>query len=392
MTKDSMFYDSTFLFQLNVTRRCNLRCEHCYISSEKKDVSPDWDADDMKHVVGGIRDHMLSDWNGRRVYTQVEIHVIGGEPTELGEDYFITVLPIIKKILSDLPHKVKLVLVTNLLTKQALEIAKMFDMVQTSYEIGTRLKKKRHMEMWLSNVQEMHKHFRENGDGALGITSAITKNIVEYGARNYIDLLISWGFKNVHLGFFIPSGDGETFEEMCNPGHEDTSKFLIEAFDAYLELKSSIPDLYVNPCESWIRSIKENRSSDDILCPIISGSLDIDGDGETISCIEKGGVLGYKSNGNVLERIKVISLDDEVHHYQTNISDILQSPSYRREVAMASMLPKSCIGCEFSDLCRGNCSVLHSQWNGDGECPGYKKFLTHVKSHVNSEAMQEELV
>ena len=41
---------TSFLFQINVTRRCQLRCSHCYILSDKKDTSPDMSAVSYTHL------------------------------------------------------------------------------------------------------------------------------------------------------------------------------------------------------------------------------------------------------------------------------------------------------------------------------------------------------
>ena len=71
---------STFLFQINVTRRCQLRCSHCYILSDKKDKSPDMSETEFLHIVAGIVEHMQADHNFAQRYNHVDIHVIGGEP------------------------------------------------------------------------------------------------------------------------------------------------------------------------------------------------------------------------------------------------------------------------------------------------------------------------
>lgn len=374
-----MAFRETFLYQLNVTRRCNLRCEHCYISAEKKDISPDWSIRDAMHIINGIVDHMKSP-KGQH-YRRAEIHIIGGEPTELGIGFFLDFLPAAKKALSLMGKEYSLCLVTNLLSSESLLVAKEFDVVSTSYEPSTRFKKKKHKTMWLDNISALSEHRSALGLSPIGVTSAITKEVTNIGASSYLDELTLYGFKNIHLGFFIPSGDGMKFKDICNPDHESTSNFLIDAFNWYVTRKELEPDLWVNPCQSWIDSFKNNLPSDDVVCPIISGSIDIDGDGETISCIEKGGELDYSSNGNVLEKVRVITTTEDIHHYQRSLSDILSSPKYLMEVAQASKLPYSCAGCEFRNLCKGNCSVLHSQWDGDGECPGFSKFLKHVKTY-----------
>lgn len=374
----------TFLYQLNVTRRCNLRCTHCYISSEKKDISPDWSVNDFLHVICSIRDYMISPISKSRGHTKAEIHVIGGEPSELGVDFFEEVLPKAYSILDDAGLSYKLCLVTNLLTPRSLEVSKLFKAVATSYEPETRFTKKKHYQMWLKNVAEYQQYSRDRKLPPIGITSAITNKVISIGAKEYLNALVDLGFRNIHLGFFIPSGDGDLYRDEVEPSHENTSKFLIEAFDWYVANKARFKDIYVNPCESWIQSMVSNTPFDDIVCPILSGALDIDGDGETISCIEKGGVFDYSSNGNLLETVQVLDIESgkSEKKYTNSVSKILTSPSYLKEVASAKLLPNICLRCEHKNLCLGNCSVLHGEWDQQGECPGFKRFLDHVSKFV----------
>tara|TARA_Y100001972_G_scaffold34560_1_gene42892 strand:+ start:7313 stop:8500 length:1188 start_codon:yes stop_codon:yes gene_type:complete len=374
----------TFLYQLNVTRRCNLRCSHCYISSDKKDISPDWSESDFLHVIGSIKEYMISDYAKSRGHKKAEIHVIGGEPTELGIEFFENVLPAAHALLDQAGFPYKLSLVTNLLTPQSLAVAKLFRSVSTSFEPETRFTKPKHHQMWLSNIQEYQCFTRERGIPGIGITSAITKKVIAIGAKDYLESLVALGFRNIHLGFFIPSGDGDTNRDELQPEHSDTSDFLIDAFDWYVANKGKYSELYVNPCQSWIQSMTENKPFDDIVCPILSGALDVDGDGETISCIERGGVIDYPSNGNLLETVQVIDISEgsSVPKYVNSISKILTGPSYLKEVASARLLPNVCLRCEHRKLCLGNCSVLHGQWDQSGDCPGFKRFLDHVSCYV----------
>ena len=47
----------TYLYQINVTRACNLRCTHCYIASEVKDVSKSMNVEQLVTLVRQIADH-----------------------------------------------------------------------------------------------------------------------------------------------------------------------------------------------------------------------------------------------------------------------------------------------------------------------------------------------
>jgi len=305
-------------------------------------------------------------------YTDYEIHVIGGEPTMLGYDFFTDVFEASKLKLSKIDKEVRFTLVTNLLSDDALKIAKLFDTVSTSYEPDSRFltfagaPKPGLQRKWEKNVRLAI----ESGMD-LQSTSGITLGNVNYGAVNLIEYMSELGFKGLHLGFFIPSGDGKTYAEKNFPEFEQTSQFLIDAFDWNLEHRGK-GGIYLNPIESLIYSIYTNEACDDIVCPIIPGSLDVDWDGETTSCIEAGGEVDFKSLGNVFK-------EDG-----SSISEILTSRDYRKVKAKAMRRPKECEGCPEIAVCQYACGVLHDWWDKDGECPGFKRFLQHARHHVEN--------
>lgn len=363
----------TFLFQINVTRDCNLRCTHCYISSDKKAQSQFMSQDQFIEVFVQLKDFLLSDSNGKQEYALADVHVIGGEPTMLGTSFYENTLPIINDILSEVQQEVKLTLVTNLLTGHAIKIARMFDNVATSYEHETRFLSKTGVpkpgleKKWLENVGILY----DEGIKST-VTMAVTKQAVDFGAENLLNFFYNNKFKSMHLGFFIPSGDGLTYMDTIFPIFEETAQFMIEATDWYLARRIEDRDLYVNPVESMIESIYQNKPIDDIVCPIIPGSLDIDWDGETVTCIEAGGEVDADSLGNI---------------YEIPVVDILKSRKYLRERTKAIIPKPYCIGCDELESCQSACGVLHSYWNGEGECPGFKAFIKYIRYLVEEKGL-----
>lgn len=368
----------TFLFQINVTRDCNLRCTHCYISSDKKAESQFMTKEQLLHVTREIVGFLIKDSNTKREYNLADIHVIGGEPSMLGLAFFQEVLPEMKAILANAPQKVKLSIVTNMITKQAVKIARLFDEVSTSFEYDTRFLSKTGapkpalQDAWLKNIRE----FQSDGR-SIYVTTAITKQVIERGAAHLLDFFYDNGFRSVHLGFFIPSGDGLVYMDSTFPMFHETSQFLIEAADWYLEKRLKDPLLYVNPIESMIESIYEGKPLDDIVCPIIPGSLDIDWNGGTVTCIEAGGEVDFDSLGNVFE---------------VPMTDILKSRKYLRERTKAMVPKPQCVGCDELEACQSACGVLHGYWNGKGECPGFKAFIKHIRRFVDEKGVEPKSV
>lgn len=362
----------TFLLQVNTTRDCNLRCTHCYISTEKKEISKLMTEDHFLTVFREFAQFMNSDY-GLEEYNLADIHVIGGEPTMLGLDFYKRLIPQAREILSSIKQQIKLSIVTNLVTKDAIEICKLFDFVSTSYEIDTRFvsAKGRPLpkleEMWAKNVRTLM-----DAGVQVNVTTAVTRQTVEFGAEKLLNKFFDKGFRSVHLGFFIPSGDGLTNIGTVFPTFEMTSQFMIDAAKWYLERRDEHRNLYINPIESMIESVYRKEAMDDIVCPIIPGSLDVDHDGETVTCIEAGGEVGMKSLGNL---------------FNEGMESIINGRAYRRERSNA-IVPKShCIGCSELESCQSACGVLHQFWNGKGECPGFKKFILFIKDQVDNKGV-----
>jgi len=377
---------TSFLFQINVTRRCQLRCTHCYILSDKKASSPDMSEAEFLHVIQGIVDHMKRDYEFSKRYTLVDIHVIGGEPTMLGVEFFKSALPKAKAMLAEIPQEVSFSIVSNLVTQEALEVVRLFDKVATSYERGTRFNKQRQEDAWVANVRTLMAESKDPaipGPKDLNVTTALVKPVVNAGAVSIIEQMIGLGLTKMHFGFFIPSGDGDLNAKLVQPSHAETAQFYCDALDWYLDHRDKIDDLWINPCESWLQAVYTEQSMDDVVCPIVHGALDIDSDGRTISCIEKGGTNDYHSHGNIFETHETEG-DDGVKtvEFTTTITDVLTSHSYLREVVRANRLPDACRTCDERHLCKANCGVLHEQWNGKGECPGFKTFIKYARQKV----------
>lgn len=362
----------TFLLQINTTRDCNLRCTHCYISSEKKDISTFMSEDNFVDVFKKLADFLNSDY-AKSEYSLADVHVIGGEPTLLGLAFYEKLMPLAREQLKGLKQQVKLSIVTNLITQDAVAIGRLFDFVSTSYEIDTRFvsAKGRPLpkleQQWANNVSAL-----QNENIQVNITTAVTKPVIAHGARTLLNSFLNRGFRNIHLGFFIPSGDGLTHIANVFPPFQSTADFMIESAKWYLENRMIYPDLYLNPIESMIDSIYSKEPMDDIICPIIPGSLDIDHDGETVTCIEAGGEVGMKSLGNV---------------FDGSIVDVINGPKYRRERSKAIVPKKHCMGCSELANCQSACGVLHGFWNGKGECPGFKSFITFIRHQVEQEGV-----
>lgn len=347
---------NTYLYQINVTRDCNLRCTHCYINNDIKAASKKMSETEFLKIIQDIVSHL----NNHNEKNNAEIHVIGGEPSMMGLAFFKSVIPKAREILSQIVSNktYDLQIVTNLTHKDQLEISKLFDRVSTSYEPETRFPSNRIFNKWLDACYQ-HKAAGIN----LGVTTAVTKQVIAHGADNLLNFFYKHGLKQVHLGFFIPEGEGLNNIEEIMPAFHETSNFLIDAANWYFEQQD--PEVFINPVESMLYALENQKPIDDIVCPIVSGSVDIHWDGNAATCLEQGGGTEPDWSGNVFE---------------ISLGEILDSPHFEKEVSRSLEGHKACNKCQYKPICRSACSVLWSYWDPekDPDCPGFKKFIKHV--------------
>ena len=359
---NNMQLEKTFLYQINVTRDCNLRCTHCYIHSDVKAASKTMNDEQIMSIAQGIVEHMK-----KINYMRAEIHFIGGEPTMLGLEFFNRNIPKFKEIVKAAGFNAEVMMVSNLLHEDIVEIAKHFDRVTTSYEVASRFVsikgnyKPKLEKNWLDNVKKLQAVGIE-----VGVTTAMTKPVIDFGAAKILDYFYENNIKQVHFGFFIPEGDGLINYSTIMPGFHETSQFLIDSANWYLERREIDPNLWVNPFESMLSAIHSDEPLDDIVCPIISGSLDINWDGNSATCLEAGGAKSPDWSGNIFE---------------TSISTVTASEHFMKKVLDAAKPQKICRTCEEYNICKSGCGVLFKFFDPtlDQECPGFKRFIQFVK-------------
>lgn len=352
--------NSVFLFQINVTRDCNLRCSHCYIASEVKALSGRLSVSQFTKIVRDIGEYMVGS-----EHTHAEIHVIGGEPTMLGALFYDRVMPEAYKIMQEYGDAFtwEFILVSNLLSKEMMDIAPWFNKISTAYEPETRFPKQFHEDWWLKNVHKL-----QDGGIDVGITTCMTKPVLEYGADRLCDLIYNkLGIKQMHFGFYIESGDGRINAETVTPRFDQTSNFLIASAKWYFARRDHDDELYVNPAESMLSAIHRDEPLDDIVCPIISGSLDIDSSGKAMTCIQAGGEIDPPWEGDVLK---------------TSVSDVIGGDKFKRRRLEAARPHTACMTCDEYQVCRSGCGVNFKNWDpeGDDDCPGYKQFIKFMRS------------
>lgn len=318
--------------------------------------------DQIVSIASGIREHMAI--NGK---DRAEIHFIGGEPTMMGLAWFEEAIPAFRSALGD-AFVSDISMVSNLISDDIVAIARLFDRVSTSWEPETRFisingnPRPKIEAKWRESVALL-----QMAGVDLSVTTAITKPVTRMGAERVLDYLcFEVGIQKVHFGFFIPEGDGLSNINQTLPRFVETSDFLIGAATWAMARRNDLPGLWVNPFESMLSSINDEVQMEDIVCPMVSGSLDIHWDGQAASCLEAGGGKSPQWVGNV---------------FTEGVVGVTQTVPFYKSVAAARRGHPDCYDCDEFAFCNSSCGVLaRYAMENAGDCHGFKKFIKHVRA------------
>lgn len=86
-----------FVLTMMPSLRCRLNCPHCYLSKEQRQSDELLDLDDLARILGSVKSYYASRGLKKK---SVIFYWYGGEPTEVGQDYFLKATQLSRQILS----------------------------------------------------------------------------------------------------------------------------------------------------------------------------------------------------------------------------------------------------------------------------------------------------
>ena len=103
-----------FIFTLMPSLRCSLNCPHCYLSTEQRRTSPIMEIKDLKIAAEKVDQYYQTRDLKEKI---VVFYWYGGEPTEMGIDYFTEATEMLNSIFSkEKGYITKHTILTSLLT------------------------------------------------------------------------------------------------------------------------------------------------------------------------------------------------------------------------------------------------------------------------------------
>lgn len=357
-----------FLGQLTPLRRCNLRCNHCFITNEHKAMHDFMDFGLFKKSLLFLYDSGIG--SGA---SEIEIVLMGGELHMLPEDILSDYMDFAVKTQLSYMRKYhgKVYISTNTISNLIGINSRKLDIfisafnpfkeseyfnghhgefaIVSSFEPDTgRFKSDKVFNQWVGNIK-----YLANADCHVGIAITGTKGTIQMGARKIHDLLFKGLGVQYLFDYYASFGEGTN---SLMPEYNDLTKFLIDMFsikhddeeyfeDRYDGESINIPYVLENLHSRWILPISIN----------FDGSISLDSESAADEQL------------NALKSNPLINVNDE----DVVRDEQLYLQAHKRLIALGrDVLSPMCSSCRHVSYCQGGYIHYKNLFNNDNQCPG----------------------
>ncbi len=321
-----------FIFTLMPSLRCSLNCPHCYLSLEQRRNSAIMSLSDLKIACEKVDAY----YENRGIENKVMIfYWYGGEPTEMGIDYFTKATEIINGIFSkDKGYVIKHTILTSLLTIDTNIWFPFFrdnceNHFQSSFD--GLMRGKVYVRKWEDKIRQAKDFGLE-----IGTISVVNQELLKVGAKKTLDYLSELKIKEISFLPFMwnEQNDGKAYDKYA-PKMNDWSDFMIDISKEYFKRKNE--GVYVPEIGqlSFVMHQKEQQS----LANIAGQTLFLLPNGDFVLPDYKNGYQEYmRVFGNILK-------DD----FKTVLNSSERKLYLRKQVLRDSN--EECLNCEHSNKC-----------------------------------------
>lgn len=349
-----------FIFTLMPSLRCSLNCPHCYLSLDQRRNSPIMSIPNLKIACEKVDEY----YEKNKIKNKVLIfYWYGGEPTEMGIDYFNEATRVINKVFTkEKGYSTKHTVLTSLLT---IDTSIWFDFFRDNCEnyfqssFDGFMRGKNYVKKWEEKIKMATAYGLD-----VGTISVVNTELLKDGATNVMKYLSDLKIQEVSFLPFMwnEQNDGKSYNKF-SPTMNAWSDFMIEASEYYFNAKAKgeyVPEIgQLN----FILTQKEKP----ILANIAAQTLFLLPNGDFVLPDYKNGYKEYmRVFGNILNE---------------DFASVLKSPerkSYLRKQVLRDNAPE-CVSCEHADKC---VMEFWKQNRKDDDCFGGKKYVLWLLDYV----------
>jgi radical SAM protein with 4Fe4S-binding SPASM domain len=310
-----------------------MKCKHCFAIHNKTDMSEFI----LNKGVNYICDKINST-NEKEYF----VNFLGGEAGLYNQD-------LIKESIQDIKYKtlgkvVKFIYQSNLtytLTNKHIELFKMVDFINTSYDYDIRFINNE-QEKWEQNI-----YLLQNNGCEIGLTMVLTKTFIEHFLpKTLIDFVKKLNIKIIEFNCLFNTLNGDELKQI-RAKNIDVNEWL---YQLYRYVKKNEIDIDIKTFKCIEDSFIHNHYND-----------------HCRTCCSEN--ITIQPNGNVI----TCMLDTNLPIY--NLCEDRELNSIESVCKMESNLHKKCYDCEYLKWCKGNC---HHYIHDETGCPTPTKIYDYL--------------
>jgi len=345
-----------FVFTMMPSLRCSLNCPHCYLSLDQRRNSPIMSMEQLEVACSKV-DAYYQD-RPHIKHKTIIFYWYGGEPTDMGQDYFLEAFEMIARIFTEEKgYYVRHDVLTSLLNidESWFDIFRTWGRGHFQTSFDGLMRGKGYMKKWDSKV-------RKAVDSGLSVStiSVVNHELMEDGPKAVLDYLIELGIREASfLPFMLnEQNEGEKYEKFA-PSMQGYSEFMIELTEYwYHKIAQGESPPYIGQ-HVFIAS----QAKSPMMANIAAQTLFLLPEGDFVLPDYKNGYLEFmRPFGNIFD----LSFEE--------ILDGKERTRFLRKQHLRDM-NKECLSCEHSDKC---IMEFWKQNRAGDECFGAKSYVEWV--------------
>jgi sulfatase maturation enzyme AslB (radical SAM superfamily) len=350
-----------FIFTLMPSLRCSLNCPHCYLTKEQRRSSEIMSLENLEITSIKVDEYYQSKNIKNKV---IVFYWYGGEPTEMGIDYFEKATEILNRIFSkEKGYFTKHTVLTSLLTIDKDIWFPFFkehgeNHFQTSFD--GLMRGKNYVRKWEEKIVQAKEYGLD-----IGTISVVNHELLKDGAKNVMKYLSSLKIKEVSFLPFMwnEQNNGAAYDKYA-PTMNAWSDFMIEASEYYFEAKKEgrfVPE--IGQLAFILHQMKQPQMAN-----VAAQTLFLLPNGDFVLPDYKNGYQEYmRVFGNILK-------EDFISVLQSK-----ERKSYLRKQVLRDSNPE-CLSCEHANKC---VMEFWKKNKEDDDCFGGKRYVEWLLNYAN---------
>lgn len=348
-----------FIFTLMPSLRCSLNCPHCYLSLEQRRNSEIMTIENLKIACEKVDEYYTKN---KILKKTIICYWYGGEPTEMGQEYFINAAETINGIFSESKgYYVKHTVLTSLLLvdKSWYPIFDKYGKGEVQSSFDGLMRGKNYLKRWENKVKEVVEYGLK-----LSTISVVNNELIKNEPEKTLDYLSDLGVVETSWLPFMwnDQNNGEKYNKFA-PYMKDYDEFMIRLSKHYFERKRkglSTPEI------GQLRFVI-SQSEKSNYANIAGQTLFLLPNGDFVLPDYKEGYKEFMQPfGNILTQ---------------SFEEVIKSPERRKYIRKQIMRNNNtdCNECEHADKC---IMEFWKENRKNDDCFGAKKYVTWLIQEV----------